>query len=802
MSGKHRVVGERTKRIAVVSAATMTVTALTVGAAAPQPVQHRPDLRLVQDQPMNLAGSTSLFPQPGVLPDITGGLGNSVYNTGQNVAGNLSETLLNAFSLPHLLGQPSVDLNALLNLIPENLLDPVLDAVKIDLGSIVHKALTLPVNLPVIGHTDLLAPIANALIGLLHGLNITDASGVASLNHVLKLVGIDLDGILTSLQIPDFIRIVTPGPTFALLKAIGLDLGWTPGTPNAVFDRINSTPYFDISAEGLVDNVLDAATGVPVVGGLVTVLHNALDSVAELAEIFGIDIPNPSVVNLRVPIVAGLGLGAFAAGAAYDKVLADLSHQPGGVNATSHPIAGSFTVLPLVLLNNMGRANGGLLSRFYPLADLLGIDVITPETAATHSGGTPLLRTGLSIGGANLIPVKVDATVEYQPFSDFAAWPNPVTLLNNLIAGTIGASYIVRGLDVDGTIDQIRSGVGDILGNLQSGDPLAVNLYLTLPTKTLPLLEPLYLTGDVLNAVSFGTLGQIPVRLANALAPALTSLVNLGYTDVVRNPDGTYTRTLDDAGTPTPFMSFPHVNPARVLNDVLNSLVKGIHKEFFSGHPTATPNLITNLVHLVKELTSGSLLKGLTAATTGAVAGGLSAANALPAANARTLTVSAASADKVTKAGDNKDATSEKEAVPTGKHAAPQDTPVPEDSGTPAKHALPDDEDAAAVTAEDPKKDDTVKADDVKKDDDTVKKDDLKKDDVKKEDVKKDDDTVKAGTLAPQKNPKPKAKKHDPLTTAVNEVTHALAPKKKKKTAESASAASEGRSAASAGEAA
>jgi hypothetical protein len=415
-----------------------------------------------------------------------------------------------------------------------------------------------------------------------------------------------------------------------------------------------------------------------------------------------------------------------------------------------------------VLLNNLGRANGGLLSRFYPLGDLLGIDLLTPETGAVHSGGIPLLNTGLAVGGANLVPIKIDATAQYQPFSDFAAWPNPFSLANNLMAGTVGATYILRGLTLDTILEQVGDEVGDAVGNVTAGNPLALNIYLTLPAKTLPLLEPLYLTGDVLNAVSFGTMGTLPIRLANALAPALTSLVNLGYTDVVRNADGTYTRTLTDADTPTPFMTFPHVNPGQAVNDVIKSLVKGFQKEFFSGHPTAAPpNIVNELVKVVKSITSGSFAKELTKTATDA-ASGLAEANALPSAAARTLTLA------------------------TGKAA--------ESTG---KHAASDDDTKADDTKADSKKDDSKKAD--------SKKDDSKKDDSKKDDSKKDD-TAKNEKPA-QANPKPTVKKPDPLTKAVRDITRAFSPKKKPAASESKDASttkksSEGARSGSAGEAA
>ena len=79
------------------------------------------------------------------------------------------------------------------------------------------------------------------------------------------------------------------------------------------------------------------------------------------------------------------------------------------------------------------------------------------------------------------------------------------------------------------------------------------------------MLEPLYLTSDALNIVGLSPLAAIPMRLANALAPALTILTNIGYANVVQNPDGTYTRDFSKAGTETPFMSFPDIDYGRVL---------------------------------------------------------------------------------------------------------------------------------------------------------------------------------------------------------------------------------------------
>jgi hypothetical protein len=196
----------------------------------------------------------------------------------------------------------------------------------------------------------------------------------------------------------------------------------------------------------------------------------------------------------------------------------------------------------------------------------------------------------------------------------------------------------------------------DILSKLGT-DPLALNLYLTLPSNSLPLLEPLYLLTDLTNLLTLGAFPNPLGMIANALAPALTSLVNLGYTDVKRMPDGTYIRTLDQAGDPTAFMSFPDVNWAQVPGDIFNLMVKGIQKEFFSGNPTVgTPNAITGIFKLLSTLLSGGnplAAFGDIAGVINAVIGGmnplaaaspLAAANALPSPTATTVTVSTESA--------------------------------------------------------------------------------------------------------------------------------------------------------------
>jgi hypothetical protein len=381
-------------------------------------------------------------------------------------------------------------------------------------------------------------------------------------------------------------------------------------------------------------------------GGLVDLLQGVVDVIPESLD----------VIDLRVPIVVGFGMGAFAAGAAYPKIVEDLQYQPGGVNSptkATDPLLGSLTLLPMLLLRNPGRANGGVFARMYPFARLFGIDTVTPDTEVTHSGGIPILNTGLALGGANLIPVKVDAGVQYDFMSDFAAWPNPFSLANNLMALLL-PTYILRGVDMSNLTPQLEAQLKDILGKIGT-DPLALNLYLTLPSNSLPLLEPLYLLTDLTNLMTLGAFPNPLGIIANALAPALTSLVNLGYTDVKRMPDGTYVRTLDQMGDPTAFMSFPDVDWAQVPGDIFNLFVKGIQKEILSGNPSSpTPNAITGVFKLLSTiLGGGNPLGGLgdIAGIINAVIGGmnplnaagavspLAAANAVPSPTATTVAV-------------------------------------------------------------------------------------------------------------------------------------------------------------------
>jgi hypothetical protein len=170
-------------------------------------------------------------------------------------------------------------------------------------------------------------------------------------------------------------------------------------------------------------------------------------------------------------------------------------------------------------------------------------------------------------------------------------------------------------------------------------------------------------------------------------------LVNLGYTDVVRTADGTYVRTLDQAGDPTAFMSFPDVDWAKVPGDIFSLLVKGIEKEFFSGNPTpGTPNAITGVFKLLSTILGGGSLGGF-GDVLNAVMKGLNPLNAM----------TAASPLAVASAGDAKAAPAAAGPAPanssTGSGAAPI---VLDDKAIPQRVTEADEGDAISASAEDP----------------------------------------------------------------------------------------------------
>jgi hypothetical protein len=436
-----------------------------------------------------------------------------------------------------------------------------------DLGTVLTPALNNIVNQIVDNATDSLeADLRSSINGALGGLNYT--VNIPFVGNVTIPVG----GLLQDAVNPLITNLA-----------------------NSLNDNVSG------SVSGLVDDLVSTGTG-SVGDALNEAVNGAIDA-----------IPDQEIASVRIPIVIGTGLGAFSAGAAYRDVLAQLSSQPGGVDYVGeNPLLGSLTILPAILLNNAGRANGGIMARFADIFRMLGIDAVTPDVAITSSGGTPIGDTGLALGGANLVPVKIDATVEYQLMSDFAAWANPVTLLNNVVAGLL-PTYMLRGLDLTGAAGQLTGELTDLVGSIADQNAADTNIYLTVRANSLPMLEPLFLIGDVLRLAGLAPVANLVNGLANALSPALTSLVNLGYSDAFFNPvTGAYERTLDSAATRVQFGTMPNVDWGQVLPNVLRQLGGGLRTAMTTNNNTA-PNALDSVGDLLNG-NIGDVLSGLTGA--------------------------------------------------------------------------------------------------------------------------------------------------------------------------------------------
>jgi hypothetical protein len=154
------------------------------------------------------------------------------------------------------------------------------------------------------------------------------------------------------------------------------------------------------------------------------------------------------------------------------------------------------------------------------------------------------------------------------------------------------------------------------LGDGLASTPIALNLYLTVPVNNaLPLLEPVKLPVDAFNLLTGANLNN---PLATAVEPALTSLVNLGYTDVERkvDPNGVphYDRTLNEAGVITPFGTLPSgINWVQVPGDLALQLAAGTETAFDEGLISDTP-VVNPLATLAKLIGLGGL-PGATSAT-------------------------------------------------------------------------------------------------------------------------------------------------------------------------------------------
>ncbi|CAJ1586495.1 PE-PPE domain-containing protein [[Mycobacterium] wendilense] len=251
------------------------------------------------------------------------------------------------------------------------------------------------------------------------------------------------------------------------------------------------------------------------------------------------------------------------------------------------------TVLTVNLLRNPGRPNGGLYSRFAPIyQEVTGVNPVTPERQDVLPEGADLAGlvdengnlnlAGLDFENGDLLAtlegldgkpivltlLKTDFTWEYDLLSDAPATASPVAWANSAMSAllplTLGASLL--------NLDQGAPG----LELYQSPDG---TIYGTLTQEQLPLLAPARLVSGL---IGLATGEDVNTPVADALEPFLKLLVDTSYTDVVRNADGTWDRTHDQAHIATLFgtQTITRTQATLLAGDLIAELGKGVGSEY------------------------------------------------------------------------------------------------------------------------------------------------------------------------------------------------------------------------------
>lgn len=218
------------------------------------------------------------------------------------------------------------------------------------------------------------------------------------------------------------------------------------------------------------------------------------------------------------------------------------------------------------LLGDPANPNGGLLARFP------GLNL--PSLGVTMGTATP----------SNLYPTNI-YTLEYDGFADFPQYPINVLADLNALFGIVYVhpTYQYLSSPGDGYLLQ---------GSAALGNTNSMTNYYVIPTRNLPLLEPLRLIPFLGNP------------LADLIQPDLRALINWGY------GDPNYGFSTSPADVPTPFGFLPPLSATAALGPALvNGTQQGI-QAFTSGllNPTPSPSLSpSTLIDPLRGVTAAKL---------------------------------------------------------------------------------------------------------------------------------------------------------------------------------------------------
>lgn len=218
-----------------------------------------------------------------------------------------------------------------------------------------------------------------------------------------------------------------------------------------------------------------------------------------------------------------------------------------------------------VFIGNPERPNGGIFERLA----FLGTVPILDATFGLPSSTTTDIQT-------------TDIAFQYDGVADFPEYPINLLADLNALAGFAYAhpSYLTPDGSAtspsstelpDGyTEAELLAAQANPANRVQVGD----TLYITIPTRTLPILDPLIALGQATGTSALVT----PV--VDLISPALRVLIDTGY-DPNANP-----------GVPTPFQLIPPINPVKLAGDLATATVQGVQAALadLGGAQSHTPS--------------------------------------------------------------------------------------------------------------------------------------------------------------------------------------------------------------------
>lgn len=217
-----------------------------------------------------------------------------------------------------------------------------------------------------------------------------------------------------------------------------------------------------------------------------------------------------------------------------------------------------------VLIGNPNRPNGGLFERLAALGTVPILDATFGQPTPTDTTVLPAVNT-------------TDIAFQYDGVADFPKYPINLLADLNAVAGFwyIHGTYLApKGSDpatatpYGYTVPELEQAI-DCSHSPKNCQTYNDTLYITIPAKTLPIMQPLLDFG-----AATGTTALIK-PLVSLISPVTRVLIETGY-------------DRSNYGAPSPFGLIPAINPITLTADLASAVGQGIHDALgdLGGSPT------------------------------------------------------------------------------------------------------------------------------------------------------------------------------------------------------------------------